>query len=293
MVLESPTQSFNRLKVRGLALAFLVISIGLGVILGIINPQLASPKNALFVPTVYILVMTLVCLWVLQRCHHTRIDLKRIVGQLPERVQWLRLVGLVLAIILFSIGSFLISFYGLSFIAPSFVEATLNDESLAVRTTAPALQNLLMFLSMIIVAPITEEFLFRGIIMHRWAEKWGIFSSLIVSSIVFGFLHPNVIGLSMFGLVMGLLYIKTRTLLVPIFCHTLNNLIAFGMTTLSSLNNANSFSTEKLHSDWWVGIVMVTISLPFLLQFILKNFPNQQTPMPYFQAGRQTRSRRT
>ncbi len=42
------------------------------------------------------------------------------------------------------------------------------------------------------------------------AHKWGIKKAVIISSIIFGLGHFDVIGAFMFGVVMCLLYIKTK-----------------------------------------------------------------------------------
>lgn len=279
MLIQPIADPFSRLRVRTLALMMLLISIVVAIALALIGLSL---KNPLYTAIAYIAQMILTCLWVLQRCDRLHINVKHIVGRLPARVNWLRTIGLVFAVLVFSGGSALIFFSALSYAAPTFVESTLSDRSLPVEVTAPVLHNALLFLCMVVVAPITEEFIFRGIVLHRWTQKWGIKTALIASSILFGFLHANVIGLSMFGLVMGLLYLKTRTLLVPIACHALNNLIAFGMMARRSATSTVP-SLESIRSIWWFGVVLIVISLPFLLRFIRKNFPNQQAQMPYAQ----------
>ncbi len=278
MIIQS-TSPFNRLKVRSLVLAWLFINILLAIGLEIVG---LSPVNPLYTAIIYISLMITLCFWVLQRCKRLDINVKQIIGRLPARVDWLGIFGLMFAVLIFSSGSALVFFSALSYAAPKFVESALNDRSLPVEATAPLLQNALLFLCMVGVAPLTEEFIFRGIILHRWAQKWGIKTALIATSILFGFLHANVIGLSMFGLIMGLLYIKTRTLLVPIACHALNNLFAFSMMARRSAPSTTP-SLESIRSIGWFGVVLLVLSLPFLLRFIRKNFPNKQALMPYVQ----------
>ena len=142
---------------------------------------------------------------------------------------------------------------------------------------------------MVVVAPITEEILFRGILLHRWTAKWGITGALLLTSLVFGILHANLVGLSVFGLMMALLYLKTRTLIVPIICHALNNLVAIGLELLpkdaSTTNPADIL--EQLNAYWWVGMVYVVLSAPWLIDFILKNWPKSVFDLPYFSNGEQ------
>jgi hypothetical protein len=83
---------------------------------------------------------------------------------------------------------------------------------------------------------------------------------------------------------MAVLYLKTRTLIVPIICHALNNLVAVGL----ELASQNSGTTEKfdvlteLRAYWWVGVVYIVLSAPWLITFLYNNWPKPSLPLPYF-----------
>ena len=133
----------------------------------------------------------------------------------------------------------------------------------------------------VVAAPVVEEFLFRGIILHRWAEKWGPRRALWSSALLFGVLHANFIGLTMFGLVMGLLYLRTRTLIVPIVCHALNNAIALSFHFLAVDSSDASLTLEQFRAGWRVGLVYLVITLPWLIRFIGENWPQPDAQLPY------------
>ncbi|MCX5963271.1 MAG: CPBP family intramembrane metalloprotease [Cyanobacteria bacterium] len=162
-------------------------------------------------------------------------------------------------------------FWMLSYLSPSFLQSLLQPKSLALSQSMPALEQGIVFVTMVIVAPITEEFLFRGIILNRWIKKWGLVQGLITSSLLFGFLHINPIGLSMFGLIMGLLYLQTKELWTPILCHALNNLIVFSFMFFSRSNNRQT-SIENFQSMGWVGVIIALIALSFLVPFLKESF---------------------
>ncbi|NJL21927.1 MAG: CPBP family intramembrane metalloprotease, partial [Leptolyngbyaceae cyanobacterium SM1_3_5] len=180
---------------------------------------------------------------------------------------------------------FFVSFYSLSLAAPSVVEALLEqvNSNANTETAFPLLDSILAPIAIVVVAPITEEFLFRGIILQRWAIKWGVRPALIASSIVFGVLHANFVGLSIFGLVMGLLYLKTRSLVVPIACHAFNNAIAaVSMFAPETGESAVVTDLAWLQQNWWGGLVLIAISAPFIVRFIWKNYPRRDAQLPYF-----------
>lgn len=121
--------------------------------------------------------------------------------------------------------------------------------------------------------------------MHRWTAKWGVTPALLISALLFAVLHANIVGLFVFGVMMTLLYIKTRTLVVPIICHSLNNFAAIGLEYLSTTTGTHDetiSNLEQLRSYWWVGIVYRLLSAPWLITFIYKNWPKQPSCLPYF-----------
>ena len=92
-----------------------------------------------------------------------------------------------------------------------------------------------LFLSMmaffvVVVGPFAEEVFFRGYILPGLAHKAGTAGSLIISSMIFGFAHvtlSTVIPTFVMGLVLGLLYLRTRSVLSCTIAHGIVNGMAF------------------------------------------------------------------
>ena len=95
---------------------------------------------------------------------------------------------------------------------------------------------LLGFISVVVVAPIIEEFLFRGFLYSQlrrsFLRDWGAIavSSLVWTAIHFQYEVGILFFLFLFGLFLGYFRIKYNSLLIPVALHTLNNLIAFILT---------------------------------------------------------------
>ncbi|NER45524.1 MAG: CPBP family intramembrane metalloprotease [Symploca sp. SIO1A3] len=286
---ENPFINFTT---RSLLLCALLISLLLGFLLSIVTELSGlSPNEPIFTLISYNLIFILLCLWAIERLSKLQVKTDALIGKVPPNYRWLPTIGIVINILLFSLGSGQLLFYLLSFVAPGFVESILNEQIFLSGSDnfAPALSNILAVITVVVVAPITEELLFRGILLHRWTAKWGITPALLLTSLVFGILHANLVGLSVFGLMMALLYLKTRTLIVPIICHALNNLVAIGLELLpKDASNTNPVDIlEQLNSYWWVGMVYVVLSAPWLIDFILKNWPKSVFDLPYFSNGEQ------
>ena len=173
--------------------------------------------------------------------------------------------------------------YPLSLIAPGFVESRLSEQLIQADTVFPGLYHGLMLFVTVIFAPLTEEFIFRGILLQRWSVKWGLPTGIIASAILFGALHvSNPIGLTMFGLMMALLYVRTHSLWVPILAHGLNNLLSVLPALLLPAAKSATLDLQEFQQTWWVGLLFLAISAPMLGPFIYRNWPKLGDPPPYF-----------
>lgn len=92
----------------------------------------------------------------------------------------------------------------------------------------------LLVLDIVILTPIAEELLFRGVLFQGLAGRWGVWASAIVSSALFGLAHMESTGLDsvflvlstgLFGLGCAWLLHRRRTLLAPIAAHMVVNAI--------------------------------------------------------------------
>lgn len=88
-----------------------------------------------------------------------------------------------------------------------------------------------------IAAPIIEELFYRGLLLRALERKWGTNTAVIGSGLVFGVIHfepLQTLGLAAFGIVLGLLVVKTGRLGTSIVAH-----MAFNTVAIVSLLVAN------------------------------------------------------
>lgn len=100
-----------------------------------------------------------------------------------------------------------------------------NTESMRVNSTWDVIA---LCFSVVLVAPLAEEFAFRGVTVAVM-RRWGDWPAVLFSAILFAFAHYSFQALPVVltgGLVMALLYVWTRNIWVTIFIHLLNNIIA-------------------------------------------------------------------
>lgn len=87
-----------------------------------------------------------------------------------------------------------------------------------------------------VVAPVAEEFLFRGYVFSALRNWRGILPAAVVTGLLFGAVHAGgsdaayLVPLAFFGFVLCLLYARTGSLWPCIALHCANNSVAFGVS---------------------------------------------------------------
>lgn len=117
-----------------------------------------------------------------------------------------------------------------------------------------------------IIAPFTEEFMFRGVIFKTLNKNISILWTIIIQALFFGLFHGNLIQgtyATLLGLVFGYITYKTRSLWPAVIMHMINNIIA----TISPFVLKNIPSTTNI---FIVLIIVGALGLIISLYFINK-----------------------
>ncbi|KAA0755636.1 CPBP family intramembrane metalloprotease [Bacillus sp. AR2-1] len=95
-------------------------------------------------------------------------------------------------------------------------------------TVAAAVISPVALISIVLLAPLVEEFVFRyaaiNILTRRFTQTW----SILISSLFFSIMHfdfPFIFGYFLIGLVFAVVYVRTNRLLVSLVVHASMNLI--------------------------------------------------------------------
>lgn len=106
-----------------------------------------------------------------------------------------------------------------------------------------------LILGALIVAPIFEEILLRGIILEGLIIKNKPYVAITISSLLFALMHGNLVQIPnafFIGLVIGIIYYRTRSLLPCIFAHFVNNFFVVITEYYPTLYDDTRFSSIKL-----------------------------------------------
>jgi membrane protease YdiL (CAAX protease family) len=85
----------------------------------------------------------------------------------------------------------------------------------------------LLILTVGVLAPIAEELVFRGLIFHRMKDWMNPVLAIILSSVIFGLYHGNMIQFiyaTLLGMILAVVYHRTGTLWIAILAHISANL---------------------------------------------------------------------
>lgn len=90
------------------------------------------------------------------------------------------------------------------------------------------------FLKVAVTAPIVEELIFRGVIMHGLMRNYSKFTAVLISALLFALFHLNpwqFPATFILGLMLGILMVRTHNIFLCILGHSLNNsLVLFSLT---------------------------------------------------------------
>jgi len=166
-----------------------------------------------------------IVLWLWWQGHRKRLSLPGLLGQ-PPRVA--RPLIALLAGPFFALMSL-----SAQFLIALVVRDLLPQVPSGIREDTPALLPWANFSGMVvavvmlvIVGPVLEEILYRGILLNHWKSRLGVRAAVVLSTILFALVHEQVLWAICFGFLLSFVYLRTGSLWISIGVHSLNNTVA-------------------------------------------------------------------
>lgn len=181
--------------------------------------------------------------------------------------RWLLpIIALTLLIMIFSTSIYWLLLRGLMATAPGLVDLFLTQQPLPDAVWYLAAVGFIIA----IIAPVAEEFVFRGVILNQMAELFGLWKGIGFTSLIFSVFHLNFFGAFVFALIASLLYVKTGNLLAPILLHSANNLLAVyqAFTDTSFMDWLAVASINDLYTKAAPNLIALMASTAMLLLVI-------------------------
>lgn len=113
------------------------------------------------------------------------------------------------------------------YLAPDFYDRV-GEGSEDVLDSASQGGRLLLFLLLVVGAPVVEELFFRGLLLGALRRRFPAAPAVAVGAVVFGLAHYDVaalLGLAAFGVVLGVLVVRTGRLGPAVLAHAAFNAV--------------------------------------------------------------------
>lgn len=145
------------------------------------------------------------------------------------------------------------------------------------------------------IAALPEELMFRGIILafvlkmmtKNSTSQWRVVTGLIISSLIFGGFHYinlssqsfgftslQVINAAALGMLLGAVYIKSGTIIVPMALHFIYD---FLVTLVKGMSATNYTSVQ---SNQWIGLSVYVLIYSIVALSIINHAPSDNKILP-------------
>ena len=184
------------------------------------------------------------------------------------------------------LASFLISRFGGG---QTFIEDLFRPTVIEASTSIA--EALMMVFLLVVIAPVFEEIWVRGI-MYDALKPFGYGIAIIISSILFGFMHGSMYMLfytTALGFALGYVRYATGSLFVVTILHAIINSIAAGLLFLSALMEIVQEENRMLNTIFStyvlamlilivVGLIVFIRKIPVIKKYKIENVWNEISP---------------
>ena len=121
-----------------------------------------------------------------------------------------------------------------------------------------------------VIGPISEEIIFRAIIFRGLRGRYKQGTALIISALIFAIFHGSpaqIMNSFLGGILYGLVYMKTGSLVTPIFMHCINNIVFTFLDYISIFfpHYGPIIINFTYEIPVWIHIIISSLSIVLLL----------------------------
>jgi membrane protease YdiL (CAAX protease family) len=145
------------------------------------------------------------------------------------------------------------------------VEVPPEDFNPFVHITTTPMGRLSIAVLAIGVAPVLEEFVFRGVVQRTLERRWGTVAGICLSAALFGAVHmlPRVFPLLFFlGVAFGCAVYATRSIWAGVVLHAANNSVAvLGLGAEEARPSPPLLWQSGATAEWWIALAVLALSI--------------------------------
>ncbi|PFL13802.1 CPBP family intramembrane metalloprotease [Bacillus cereus] len=232
-------------------------------------------QNSSFINILIFYILPIIWLFYGYRKH--RVSFSLFINR-NETFNLVQVLYIAIMLCIFSYGYLILYMYSFAWITPDFIMNALHE---------PIIDNtggyVYQFIMVVFIAPIVGEFVFRGFLLQRFAAKWGTSIAMVVVALLFACLHVDFLGAVVFSIVLSIVYIRTKSLLMPIAIHMLNNAFVLSASFLVSREKIMSFADFSNYTTFFPGLIIFIAGLNLVLIFLFVNrkYWSKEVPVIY------------
>jgi membrane protease YdiL (CAAX protease family) len=196
-------------------------------------------------------------------------------GRPPAEVAvWPTVIMMVPVMFCFAAMSLWATAFVASWLAPDVAQVLLDrqEEDELQKLTQGGSPLLIMFI--VVIGPVIEEFVFRGIVLRRWMAKSTLWRGVIGSSVIFALLHPPFwLGALVVGVFLAMLYLVTRSLYAPIAFHAMyNGLVTWATLGATQITDEQKDQTLAEFRSEWIAETALLLASGWIVYRMIRRF---------------------
>ena len=262
----------NQIKIKDIIIIYLfsilIVSI---IIFGIVKLNHKDVGNFI-ISTITLILQLLILLTLFLRIKPSKKNILFLYNDFKKKIKKTEIIEVTFIKLCISIGGSKVILGIFYFIDPIIVNTFIYESASLVNSFGNYFVNMVLLL---LVSPIVEEVVFRGIIFNRLINKFNLCTGIVASSMVFASFYAGsgIAGALALGIINCILYIKYKNILITIFVNLINNAIVL-ISVIPSLNGNFTdiiISYNDVITDILLGIVAFLIGILGMLKYINKN----------------------
>lgn len=137
------------------------------------------------------------------------------------------------------------------------------------------------FMKVVVVAPIVEELIFRGLILQGFRKNYKGFTAVVMSALLFALFHLNpwqFPATFVLGLLLGWIVLRTNSIVLAILGHAINNFLVLLSITYWDKISVHAFYLLEKENRYYISSLIILLSLLFLYVFSIRKSKKIKTP---------------
>lgn len=260
---------FNQMKIRWLALAFFIVNILGGIQIGFITITTDKEVDRTLIGLVIDLILAIfIAIYYYKKKGENKVSFEFI----KERENKKELALLILFNIIFAFASVCLIQGIIYYVKPQILKSILDESPISSDNI------FIIILSACIRAPLSEEFMFRGIIFTRLRFRFNNTAAVLISSLIFGLGHISLSKVDAFilGITFCLVFKKYNNIFLNVILHSVYNFLAIIIGSIMEISFLNfdilTASDNSIKLSMVISIVFILLSGIYLFKFCMRNW---------------------